>query len=180
MESGIRPTLHDSHFLTWTQANKRGTHLSPDRSMSRRPHSDAYFSLLGGTRPFNRRYMASVEYCSLSCKTVPQISPARDRLFCPAVYISVKFASVVAANALSHSANEAFSPAMIASLSAVSEGVFTISAGAVWLATPQLRACASVTWFTTRANVRTSRVGSYWYWSAAIFSAPFTLLLLCP
>ncbi len=54
---------------------------------------------------------------------------------------------------------------MIASLSAVSAGVFTISAGAVWFATPQLRACASVTWFTTRANVRTSGVGLYWYWS---------------
>src|SRR5207302_645003 len=44
-----------------------------------------YFSLLGGTRFFNRRYIASVAYCSLSCETVPHISPARDRVFCPSV-----------------------------------------------------------------------------------------------
>src|SRR5260370_27899325 len=110
MESGIRPTLHDSHFLTWTQANKRGTHLSPDRSMSRRPHSDAYFSLLCGTRPFNRRYIASVDYWSLSCETVPHISPARDRLFCPASYVSANYSSLVFAISLTHSPDDACIP----------------------------------------------------------------------
>jgi len=46
--------------------------------------SNNYFSLLGGVSPFNRRYSASVAYCSLSCDTVPHTNPTRDRFPCPA------------------------------------------------------------------------------------------------
>src|SRR5271154_3650163 len=102
------------------------------RRESNKPHQQRpYFSLLGGTNPFNRRYRASVAYCSLSCDTVPHISPTRDRFVCPKSNISPRLASVSEANALSHSANEAFSASTIAALSAVSGGTFAASAGVV-------------------------------------------------
>jgi hypothetical protein len=90
-----------------------------------------YFSLLGGAIPFNRRYSASVAYCSVSCCEVPHINPIRYRFPRPRSTISSAFASVNDANALSHSANEAFNASTIAALSAVSAGVFTRASGGV-------------------------------------------------
>src|SRR5258708_32262144 len=98
-----------------------------------------YFSLVGGARPFNRRYIDSAEYCSLSCDTFPHSTPARVRFAGPTESSSVKFASY----ALSHSAKDAFNPATIVALSAVSAGVFIRSAGVVPFTSPQARTVAS-------------------------------------
>src|SRR6267378_8546713 len=75
-----------------------------------------YFSLVGGASPFNRRYIDSAEYCSLSCDTFPHSTPALVRFAGPTESSSVKFASVVEPYALSHSAKDAFNPATIVAL----------------------------------------------------------------
>jgi hypothetical protein len=54
----------------------------------------SYFSLLGGTRPFSRKYNANVAYCSLSWETFPHSKLKRDPLNGPACSISVMLASV--------------------------------------------------------------------------------------
>src|SRR5258708_21374529 len=102
-----------------------------------------YFSLLGGASPFNRRYIDSPEYCSLSCDTFPHSTPARVRFVGPTESSSVKFASVVEPYALSHSAKDAFNPATFVALSSVSSGVVIRSAFGVPFTAPQPRACAS-------------------------------------
>ena len=81
-----------------------------------------YFSAVGGTIFFSRRYVDSSAYCSLSCDTFPHAIPIRERLPCPSATSSAIFASVSAPYALSHTSNDAFSPATIVALSAVSLG----------------------------------------------------------
>src|SRR5258708_28945846 len=115
-----------------------------------------YFSLVGGASPFNRRYIDSPEYCSLSCDTFPHSTPARVRFAGPTESSSVKFASVVEPYALSHSAQAVFNPATIVALSAVSAGVFIRSAGGVPFTSPQAPTRASLTSLTMRPQVRPS------------------------
>ena len=53
-----------------------------------------YFSAVGGTMSFSRRYVDSSAYCSLSCEAFPHAIPIRDRFLGPAPTCSVMFASV--------------------------------------------------------------------------------------
>lgn len=85
---------HDTFFQAEVVAAHNRSRQVRETETVTGPSKVGYFSLLGGTSPFNRRYNARVAYCSLSWETFPHNMVKRDRFAGPAWSISVMLASV--------------------------------------------------------------------------------------